>query len=71
MNKEQIYDEKIMPLMNQILEISEQNGIAMIATFAIPTEEQPDLRCTSATLDENGTRPTDHAKALAYITRGA
>jgi hypothetical protein len=35
MNKEQIYDEQISPLMQQIIEISKEHGIAMMASFAI------------------------------------
>lgn len=54
MNKEEVYDKEIYPLMNQILEICEQNSIVMVASFAIPTESKPDLVCNSAYHDKNG-----------------
>ena len=47
MNKEEIYDECISPLMAQILDICKESGINMFATFSIPTEESEDLACTS------------------------
>lgn len=66
-NKEQIYDEKISPLMAQILEICKTNHIAMIATFSIPTPEVNDLRCTSAVLEEACDPPTDLLTAFKII----
>ena len=35
MNKEQVYDAEIDPLMEQIIERCKANGIAMLASFAI------------------------------------
>lgn len=35
MNKEEIYDEQISPLMQQIIAITREHGIAMIASFDI------------------------------------
>ncbi|QZA52633.1 hypothetical protein [Pseudomonas sp. 2hn] len=35
MNKEQIYDSQVSPLMQQVIQIARDNGIAMIASFAI------------------------------------
>lgn len=35
MNKEQIYDSQISPLMQQIIGICRDNGIAMIASYDI------------------------------------
>ena len=35
MNKEQAYDEQISPLMQQIIEVCKEKGIAMIASFDI------------------------------------
>lgn len=53
MNKEQIHDNQINPLMAQILEICQAHKIAMVASFSIPTEDDPELMCTSAlTADE-------------------
>ncbi|MCG9785375.1 hypothetical protein L1D52_24000 [Vibrio brasiliensis] len=54
MNKEQVYDEKISPLMQGIIKVCEEHNITMMASFSIPTEESPDLACTTALLDEKG-----------------
>jgi hypothetical protein len=54
MNKEQIYDDQIAPLVTKILEVCQQNGIAMIASFDIAHEGDPGLRCTSQLPDGNG-----------------
>ena len=35
MNKEQIYDNQISPLMQQIIAVCREHGIAMTASFAI------------------------------------
>ena len=51
MNKEQIYDEKVSPLMTEIIKICKENDITMLASFSIPTEEHEDLGCTTALLD--------------------
>jgi hypothetical protein len=48
MNKEQVYDDYISPLMARILEICKREKIAMLASFAIPNKDHPDLVCTSA-----------------------
>lgn len=45
--KEQIYDEEIDPLMVQIIEICEKNGIAALCSFSIPNESDADLCCTT------------------------
>ncbi len=74
MNKEQVYDEKLNPLMAQIIEVCQAHGIAMIASFAIPTEEDADLRCTSLLPDENGENSAMHmdvARILGAIQRQA
>lgn len=47
-NKEEVYDSEIFPLMSQILEVCKTHKIAMVASFQIPTEADPNLRCTSA-----------------------
>lgn len=35
MNKEQVYDDQISPLMQQIIDICKDQGIAMMASFDI------------------------------------
>lgn len=53
-NKEQIYDEEIQPLMEKILKICQNNKISVLASFHTPNLEDPDLMCTSALLGEDG-----------------
>lgn len=67
MNKEQIYDEQVEPLMAKIIEICKANKIAMVATYAIPNDEDPNLRCTTALVDETGERPHDLQRALLAV----
>ena len=54
MNKEQIYDSKIAPLMEQIINICKEHKIGMFATYEIPNEEDADLKCTTILPDETG-----------------
>ena len=76
MNKEQIYDSKISPLMQQIIKICTENGIAMLADFSIPHDgEGPNgedctrLRCTTLLPDETGENDPLQVVALNYIRR--
>jgi len=51
--KEQIYDALINPLMAQILAVCKEHKIAMVASFSIPNEDDPNLAWTSVlTTDE-------------------
>ena len=49
MNKEEFYDTKIAPLMAEIIAACREGGIAMVASYAIPIEDEDrgDLRCTT------------------------
>lgn len=67
MNKEQIYDEKISPLMAQIIAICKENGVAMIASFFIPTEEDAGLCCTTCLPDENSKNGFGHKEAFRLL----
>jgi hypothetical protein len=69
MNKEQAYDAKIAPLMDQIVAACREHHIAMLATFAIPTPEDDGLSCTTHLPDETGKLP-EHIKAAARAVRG-
>lgn len=69
-NKEAVYDDEISPLMAQILEICKANGISMVAHFAIPTEDDPDLVCTSCLPDETDDFAPTVRSAHAAIMRG-
>ena len=57
--KEMIYDEEIAPLMDRILKTCQTNKIAMLAHFAIPSESDKDLVCTSSLL-KNEFEPTEN-----------
>lgn len=50
MSKEKFYDEKVAPLMKEIIAICKEHKIAMVASFAIPNDEDPELLCTTALL---------------------
>ena len=47
MSQEEVYDEKIFPLMAQIIDICKEYKMPFIASFACPNDEDPDLRATS------------------------
>lgn len=50
-NKEAVYDEQIAPLMTQILAITAEHGIQMLASFALmdkdPNYNDEPMVCTS------------------------
>ena len=52
MNKEDIYDTEIAPLMTRVIEICKKNRIAAVMSFALPIEGDPGLMCTTALVDE-------------------
>lgn len=77
MNKEEIYDSQISPLMLQIIEICKTQGIAMMASFDIAHEgEGPNgedcsgLVCSSLLPDGDGEPNPVFMKANALIRRG-
>lgn len=65
--KEQIYDEKINPLMAQIIAICQKHKIAMLCDFAIPTPEDDSLKCTSALLDASTNPPAEMLRSLELL----
>lgn len=67
MNKEQVYDSQVEPLMAKIIGICQEHGIAMLCTFAIPTPEDDGLQCTSLLPDETGDNPAHHKAALRSL----
>ena len=69
MDKEQVYDTEINPLMAQIIAICKRAGISMFATFAIPTESNPDLCCSTRLSDETGELAEIVARADAAVFR--
>jgi hypothetical protein len=77
MNKEQIYDEKISPLVQQIIGICRANGVAMIASFNIAHDgEGPDgedyssLTCTSHLPDGDEVFDERYNKCANTIRQG-
>lgn len=69
MNKEQIFDAKIAPLVRDIFTLCSDYGIAMVTAFALPTTEQPGLCSFSSTPDGNGEMPEKFAE-VSDILRG-
>ncbi len=67
MNKEQIYDEKIHPLMGKIIEICKEHKIAMISSFSIPNDEDPNLLCTSALCNKDFDPPKEFIQMYKII----
>ena len=63
MNKEEVYDELISPLMTKIIDICKEHGVAMIANFAIPVDCDDDLQVTTRLFDGNDQYPDNHAAA--------
>ena len=52
MNREEIYDKEIEPLMTQIHNICEKKDINMLAEFYIPTDERPKLSVSTIVIDD-------------------
>lgn len=48
MNTEKIYDEKIAPLMSEVIKICQDNGIPIFAHFPLNNDECDDLACTTS-----------------------
>ena len=67
MNKEQIYDSEIAPLMAKIIEICTANKIAMLADFAIGHSEDEGLKCTTALTTKEYNPPPEMVKACAML----
>lgn len=66
-DKEAIYDEQISPLMATIIRTCQREGIAMIATFHVPSDRNSELFCTTATVDETGDQPNLIKRAARVI----
>lgn len=46
-DKEQIYDEKIYPLMDKIIDICKENDIQMVFSCYLRADDEGDLHCTT------------------------
>lgn len=67
MNKEEIYDSLISPLMDKIISICKEHKIAMLADFAIPTEHDDGLKCTTALLGSDCNPPKEMLSAIKIL----
>jgi len=70
MNKEEAYDAKISPLMTEIIAICREHGIAMVASYAIPTDDDDGLRCTTLLPDGEGKPDPKCQEAHNLLRRG-
>lgn len=70
MSKEQVYDAEIAPLMAKILEVCKREKIAMVAQFSTPSDDDPDLLCTSALTEEEYNPTRDQKAAVCILTEG-
>jgi hypothetical protein len=76
MNKEEIYDSQISPLMRQIIAITREHGIAMIASFDIAHDgEGPNgedcsaLLCTTYLPDGDNETNQHFSQAASLLQR--
>ncbi|MFF2531539.1 hypothetical protein ACFVS2_21765 [Brevibacillus sp. NPDC058079] len=69
-DKERVYDEKIAPLISQILKICQEEDIPMIASFKLKdeTEENGEMLCTSYILPKDHS-PTKYVECKNIIYR--
>ena len=63
MSKEQIYDERISPLIAQVIEICQENKIAMIANFDLGDG----LGCASALLGDEYDPPEMFRRVMRLL----
>lgn len=77
MNKEEIYDSEISPLIQQIIDIARAHGIAMFSSFNIAHDgEGPDgedctsLTCTSHLPDGDEVFDPRFSKCAVIVQRG-
>lgn len=70
MNKEEAYDRRLAPLVAEIIEICKEHKIAMLASWYIPTEEEPDLCCSTALLGGDYDTPESYHVAYRAIRHG-
>ena len=74
MTQEDIYDEKVSPLVKQIIEICKEHKIPCLMSFACPNDEPENgdsLMCTTAILEDDGIGKKERLKeALRVLRRG-
>lgn len=65
--KEQIYDDKISPLMAQIIAICKVHKIPVVASFFTPGADDPELAVTTALLGNGFEAPANFSNALREL----
>jgi hypothetical protein len=63
MSNEQIYDERIAPLMAQVIAICKEAGIPMVATFQLDNSDDP-LMCSTVIPGENKSAWMGHLQTV-------
>lgn len=66
-NLESVYDEKISPLMQQIIAICKEHNMPMVASFAYENSEEKGRGCCTTTLTFEGRRIQEFAEATSII----
>jgi hypothetical protein len=69
MNKEQVYDDEIAPLMSRIIETCKRVGISCLCSFDITVDPEDQMLCTTCLADENGAIPECIKKAQDELFR--
>ena len=67
MSKERVYDKQISPLMAEIIKVCLESKIAMLCSFSLPSEDNPDLQCTTALLTDEFDPPVELVEALNTV----
>ncbi len=65
--KEHIYDDKISPLMMQIIAICKVHKIPIVASFFTPGADDPELAVTTALLGAGFDAPKNFSNALREL----
>ncbi|MGU5416642.1 hypothetical protein ACV1MK_26215 [Klebsiella michiganensis] len=66
-NLESVYDEKISPLMRQIIDICKEHNMPMVASFAYENSEENGIGCCTTTLTFEGRHIKAFAEAKSII----
>lgn len=66
-NLESVYDEKISPLMRQIIDICKEHNMPMIASFAYENSEENGIGCCTTKLTFEGRDIKAFAEATSII----
>ncbi|HBZ1570543.1 hypothetical protein D2912_04320 [Klebsiella pneumoniae] len=66
-NLESIYDEKISPLMRQIIDICKEHNMPMVASFAYENNEEKGIGCCTTKLIFEGRYIKEFAEATSII----